>query len=166
MSDGTSLTVIWHDRPHAHLSLNTEVVPWCKPLLDAGETIVATFQLQEEARSLGQNKFYWRDILRTISQQALIDGIGSDEEGWHYYFKRRLLGYKVVRVRPPGSKRPIYRRELRSTTDLKARRPRTVGEPDPSKYMPDYMEAIMAIAATEFGVSFPADLYQRWEPWR
>lgn len=134
----------------------------CEEMFSRGvERIAATAQEEEDDRSLRQNAFYWGVVLKTISQQALIDGIGSDEDGWHYYFKRRVLGYRVVKVRVPGSKRPVIRRELRSTKDLKARRR---GEADPTKYMPDYLDAVMAIAASEFGVTFPPD--QRWEDYR
>jgi hypothetical protein len=134
----------------------------CEAMFAAGvERIAATAQEEEDDRSLRQNAFLWSFVYKTISAQGLIDGIGSDEEGWHYYFKKRVLGYRVRKVRVPGSKRPVIRRELRSTTELKARRR---GEADPTTYMPDYLDAVMAIAASEFGVQFPAD--QRWETWR
>lgn len=134
----------------------------CEAMFARGvERIAASAQEELDDRTLKQNGFYWGVVLKNISQQATIDGIGSDENGWHYVMKKRVLGYRVVKVRVPGSKRPVIRRELRSTTDLKARRR---GEPDPTKYMPDYLDAVMAIAASEFGVTFPPD--QRWEDYR
>lgn len=134
----------------------------CEEMFARGvERIAATAQEEDDDRTLRQNAFLWGFVYKTISAQALIDGIGSDEKGWHWHFKKRVLGYRVVKIRVPGKKRPLIRRELRSTTDLKARRR---GEPDPTKYMPDYLDAVMSIAASEFGVTFPAD--QSWENWR
>lgn len=151
---------IWIDRQQAGADLNQVVVPWCVERMQLGEKIRARFEVLEDDRTYKQNAFYWSFVLRTISQQGVIDGIGSDEEGWHYYFKKRLLGYVIRKIRVPGSKRPVIRRELRSTTELKARSGR---EADPTRYMPDYLDALMAIAASEFGVHFPAD--RRWETW-
>lgn len=134
----------------------------CEEMFSRGvERIAATAQEEEDDRSLRQNSFYWGYVLKTISAQATINGIGSDEDGWHYFFKRTILGYRVVKTRVPGSKRPVIRRELRSTKNLKARRR---GEADPTKYMPDYLDAVMAKAATEFGVTF--DETKRWEDWQ
>lgn len=53
-----------------------------------------------------------------------------------------MLGYRVLKTRLPGSKRPSITRELRSTKDLKV------------KPMSDYLEKVMAIGAGDFGVTF------------
>lgn len=134
----------------------------CEEMFASGvERIAATAEEEQDARSLQQNAFYWGYVLKTISEQATINGIGSDEDGWHWHFKKTVLGYRVVKYREPGSKRMKVKRELRSTKDLKQRRR---GDPDPTKYMPDYLDAVMAKAATEFGVTF--DATKRWEDWQ
>lgn len=136
----------------------------CEEMFASGvERIAATAQEEQDKRTLRQNAFLWGYVYKTISAQATIDGTGADENGWHLYFKRRLLGYRVTQTRIPGKKRPAIRRELRSTKDLKARRPRTVADPNPAKYMPDYLEAVMSTAGTEFGVTFDAG--RTWENW-
>lgn len=106
--------------------------------------------MHEDDRSLRQNKFLWSYVYRQISHQAVIDGIGADEDGWHLYFKKRVLGFKVMKTKLPGKKRKSIHRELRSTTKLKV--------PAFSKYL----EQVMAIAATEFGVTFGD---AKWETW-
>jgi hypothetical protein len=139
-----------------------QLAPFCKHLWANGvDRISLKAEPEEDARSVQQNAFLWAFVYKSISQQALINGIGSDENGWHYYFKRRVLGYRVLKTRVPGSKRPVIRRELRSTKDLKARRR---GDQDPTKYMSDYLDEVMSIAASELGVQFAAD--QRWEDWK
>lgn len=160
MSDETLHLIL--DEATAGQMVAQHLAPFCKRLWLAGHPRVAlTAAPEEDDRSLRQNAFLWSFVYKTISAQATIDGIGSDEQGWHYYFKRRVLGYRVRRIKVPGQKRPSITRELRSTKDLKHRRR---GDPDPTKYMPDYLDAVMAIAATEFGVQFPAD--KRWEDWK
>lgn len=159
MSDNTLRLIL--DEATAGQMVAHHLAPFCKRLWLAGYPRVAvTAEPEEDDRSLRQNSFLWGFVYKTISAQATIDGIGSDENGWHYYFKRRVLGYRVTRIKVPGQKRPSITRELRSTTELKQRRR---GDQDPKKYMPDYLDCVMAIAATEFGVHFPAD--KRWETW-
>lgn len=114
--------------------------------------LVVTIREQEDQRSLQQNAFYWGFVLKQISAQATIGGIGSDENGWHYFFKKTVLGYRITRTKVPGSKRPVIRRELRSTQGLSV------------KAMSKYLEEVMAKAATEFGVTFPDKRWEDWQP--
>lgn len=147
-----SLAAVWSDPQQAGVNLNRQVVPWCKERMAEGKRIVARFEVEEDFRSLQQNAFLWGFVYKQISAQALIDGIGADENGWHYYFKRRVLGYRVTKTKVPGAKRPVIRRELRSTKGLKVRP------------MSKYLEEVMAIAATEFGVTFPDKRWEDWQP--
>lgn len=128
-----------------------EVLPYIGEQLRSGRRLVVKVEEAEDERSLKQNAFMWGYVLKTIKTQAVIDGIGADENGWHLYFKRRLLGYRAVKVKVPGKKRPSITRELRSTTGLSV------------KKMSEYLDKVMAIAATEFGVTFDG---RRWEDWQ
>lgn len=159
MTDALRLTLVTPEQ--AGRAVSAQLVPFCRALWQDGERVSLVAQREEDARSLQQNAFYWAFVLKTISEQAVIDGIGATDEGWHLYFKRRVLGYKVSLVKLPGKKRKSITRELRSTTDLKQRRR---GDPDPKRYMTDYLDAVMAIAATEFGVTFDAG--RSWENWQ
>jgi hypothetical protein len=156
----SELRGIWTDPEQAGRHFAEKVRPFCREQWAQGKRLAVVIAEAEDQRSLQQNGFYWGFVLRTISRAATVDGIGADENGWHYYFKRRVLGYRVTKTKVPGSKRPVIRRELRSTTELKQRKGQ---EPNPAKYMPDYLDAVMAIAATEFGVTF--DPGKRWEDW-
>lgn len=148
----TELRAVWTGPEQAGKHFAEKVRPFCREQWAQGRQLAVHICEAEDQRSLQQNAFYWAFVLKTISRQATIDGIGSDENGWHYYFKRRVLGYRVTKTKVPGSKRPVIRRELRSTTDLKV------------KPMSTYLEKVMAIAATEFGVTF--DPGKSWEDWQ
>lgn len=142
MSEATFYAEL-HEPQQAHALV---VRGWevAKTNIAAGRPMVVEFKLLEETRAIRLNKEYWGYVLRPISEQAQMDGIGADAEGWHYYYKKMFLGYVFRKVRVPGSKRPIVRRELRSTTDLTNRE------------MREYMEQVRAHAATTFAVMFPA----------
>lgn len=114
-----------------------------KPRLEAGERLWLGVQPLEDARDLQRNREYWGYVLRPISEQAQVDGIGSTAEGWHDYYRLMFLGYEFTKVRLPGKKRPSVRRALKSTTTLS------------NRAMREYMEQIRAHAATTFGVTFP-----------
>lgn len=145
------LRVELHDKAQGRQVVTARLLPWLGQQLEAGREIEIVAREIEDNRSHKQNAFLWSYVLKTISAQAVIGGIGSDEEGWHYYFKRRLLGYRVLKHRVPGTKRPSIRRELRSTKDL------TV------KQMSDYLDQVMATAATDFGVTFEIKDWQSYE---
>lgn len=149
----TSFSALVNSRESAHQAAlrGYEVA---KALIEDGKQVLFRVSEEEETRSLRVNAFYWGYVLKTISQQAVIGGIGADEEGWNKYFKRRVLGYRVIKTRMPGSKRPSITRELRSTKDLKV------------KPMSDYLEQVMAIGASDFGVTFEIKDWQSYEGYR
>jgi hypothetical protein len=151
MSD-TALRLTLINGEQATRAVSAQLVPFCRALWRAEKRVSLVAQEEEDARSLQQNAFYWSFVLKQISQQATIDGIGADENGWHYWFKKTILGYRVTKTKVPGSKRPAIRRELRSTAKLK------VGP------MSKYLDAVMAKAATEYGVTFEDG--KRWEDWQ
>lgn len=146
-----ALRVELHNAEQGRAVVSQRLLPWIGEQIALGREVEVIARELEDNRSHKQNAFLWSYVLKTVSQQAVIGGIGSDEEGWHYYMKRRLLGYRVVKTRIPGSKRLSIRRELRSTKDL------TV------KQMSDYLDKVMATAATEFGVTFEMT---RWEDYQ
>lgn len=106
--------------------------------------MAVTVEPEEDARSLQRNREYWGYVLRPISEQAQINGIGATAEGWHEYYRKMFLGYDFIKIREPGKKRMTVRRVLKSTTDLSERA------------MRKYLEQVRAHAATTFGVTFPA----------
>jgi len=145
-----SLTIIMREPQQGHVAL-TQGWQWAKAQTMAGNPVVAHFRLLEDERSLKQNAFYWGWVLKCIASQAKVNGIGADADGWHWFYKKECLGYRRVKVKKPGSLRPSYRRELRSTSNLKVK-PFSV-----------YLEKVMAHAATTYGVEFDG---RRWEDWK
>jgi hypothetical protein len=156
------LVLVVSDIAEARAALVHKVPNFMRNLWKRHARIRLTVSADEDDTSVAQFRFYWGFVLKTISQQALVNGFGAQADGWHLFYKKLILGYQIRKVQMPGKKEPEIVRELKSTTALKARR--DGGEADPSKYMPDYLEAVMAHAAKTHGVQFPAD--QRWEDWR
>ena len=148
-----ALTAVWSSPEQAKASLERTVGPWCRTQWAAGVARLAvTVQPEADLRSVQQNAFMWAFVLKTISEQAQLEGIGATADGWHLYYKRMFLGYKVSKVKVPGKKRPSITRELRSTTKLSV--------PKMSKYL----EQVMAHASTTFGVAFEDG--KKWEDWQ
>ena len=140
----SELRVQWADPEQAGVSFSRVVRPWCHEQWKAGKQIAVHLCELEAARSAERNREYWGYVLRPISEQAQIAGIGALPEGWHDYYRKLFLGYEFTKVKEPGKKRPSVKRALKSTTKLSERAMRT------------YCEQVRAHAATTFGVSFPA----------
>jgi hypothetical protein len=143
MSD--ALQVLWPNPQVAAASMSEKVAPWCRSHMAAGRRVVASFELEDDANWLQRLRGYWGYILRPISEQALIEGVGATPEGWHLYYKRMFLGYEFQRVRLPGSKRVTVRKVLRSVSKLAKN----------GKKFNEYAEKVRAHAASTFGVTFP-----------
>jgi hypothetical protein len=127
-----------------HARLTSQGWPWAKSQLTAGRQVVVEFKLLEDDRSEQRNREYWGFVLRPISEQAQVAGMGATPDGWHDYYRLMFLGYEFRKVKMPGAKRPSVRRSLKSTTKLSERAMRL------------YCEQVRAHAATTFGVTFPA----------
>ncbi len=149
MSD-QRLVVRWTNPQQANATLYGQIVPFAKPLLMAGHQLTVEIRIAEDQRSIQQNRFYWKACLEQISQQAKLDGVGFLPEGWHWYMKRKFLGYRFKKVMIPGNKRVSIIRELRSTTGLSV------------KKMSDYLDKVQAHAAQDLGVEF---IEQNWQQW-
>lgn len=105
-----------------------------------------TFAEVRESKTERQGRFYWGPVLTQIAAQAPGNWT---PDAWHEAFKRTILGYEIVKVRVAGRKRPTIYRRLRSTTDL------TV------KQMSEYLDQVLATAATDLGVAFDLDPVER-----
>lgn len=148
----TALHTVFVSPEQAKACIHNVVAPYCREKWQQGvERLAVTVMPQEDARSLQQLRFYWGVVLKEISEQARIDGKGATPDGWHLYFKRKLLGYKFTKTVLPGKKRPSVTKELRSTRGLSV------------KAMSNYLEQVIAEAVTDFGVQFSE---RRWENYR
>lgn len=148
-----ALHTVFLNPEQAKKAISGQIAPYCKNLWAQGiDQLAVTIQPLEDQRSIQQNRYYWGFLLKHVSEQAKVNGIGATPEGWHLYFKKELLGYEFTKVREPGKTRKTVRKELRSTTGLSV------------KKMAEYMQKVEAMAATEFGVQFPSDI--NWENYR
>lgn len=143
-AESVSFSHILTNPVQAHQVLTDKVWPLVKAHTIAGTQLVVKVESLEESRSIQRNKEYWGYVLRPISEQAQINGIGATTDGWHDYYRLMFLGYEFTKHRLPGAKRPSVRRQLKSTTKLSERAMRT------------YLEQVRAHAATTFSVTFPS----------
>lgn len=96
----------------------------------------------EDDRTSRANRFYWGVVLKTIAGHCFVNGERYSADAWHELFKREFLGYSVKRIQVAGRKKKQVIRRLRSTSDLKVRA------------FSQYLEKIMAYAATELGLEW------------
>ncbi|WCM21385.1 recombination protein NinB [Paraburkholderia bryophila] len=104
---------------------------------EKGEPLRVIVTAEERQRNAQQNRFYWGAVLKSISEQAWVDGRQYDKDTWHEYFAR-MFGVCEELTLPDGE--IITRRK--STTLM------SVGE------FTGYLDSIQAHAAAELGVQF------------
>lgn len=138
------IEVIGYNAQQTHQAITEQVWPLAKAHNMAGSPVVITCKTLESVRSIQRNREYWGFVLKPISEQAQLGGMGATVDGWHDWYRLMFLGYEFRSVRLPGKKRPSVRKALKSTTKLS------------EKAMREYCEKVRAHAATTFGVEFPA----------
>jgi hypothetical protein len=147
MNDRQTRVVSTREQAHAAAMQAYSIA---KLLIQDGRRAMISVCEEEDDRSLKQNKFYWGPCLGEISHQAKLNGVGFDEDGWNWYFKRKFLGYRFKKVMVPGNKRVSVIKELISTKDLSVRK------------MSTYLDKVQAHAATDFGVEFSCPNWVQW----
>jgi hypothetical protein len=70
--------------------------------LTAGEPLRIEVTQRGDKRSAEQNKRYWA-LLRSISEQAWVDGRRFDSETWHELFRRQYIGTEEINL-PDGTR--------------------------------------------------------------
>lgn len=136
-----ALDIVVATRQGAHAAA-TGLYTVAKHLIADGKRVRIRAEEAQDDRSVQQNRFYWGVVLAEVSEQAAINGQRWTAEAWHELFKRQFLGYSIRKVAVAGRKRKTVIRALRSTTDLKVRP------------MSEYLERVIAFAATELSVEF------------
>jgi hypothetical protein len=96
--------------------------------------------------TLRQHRFYRGVVLAQIAEQA--PG-GWTRDAYHELFRREVLGSEQVRVQVAGRPRPTVYQRLRSTADLSV------------KQMSDFIDQVIALAVTTWGVEFRFDADER-----
>lgn len=146
-----ALHLQWNSLDQAGASIRAQFLPYVEKNLREGLCLAITVEELEDARTIQQNRFMWGVVLKEISEQATVGGIGATPDGWHLFMKRKFLGYAFKKTKLPGAKRPSVTRTLRSTKGLSV------------KKMSVYLEEVIACAVTDFNVAFSVP---KWEQYR
>ena len=144
-----ALDVIVSTREGAY-RVATQAYERAKMLISDGKEVRIRTEEAEDERSLKQNAFMWAVVLREMSEQARINGERFTAEAYHELMKRMFLGYEFKRITIAGRKRKAVSKQLRSTTRLSVKR------------MSDYLDKVMAFAATDLGVVFSETKWERY----
>lgn len=112
-----------------------------KKMAEAGKPLRLIVTASDTKRNNEQNKRYWGFVLRTIADQAWVDGQQYNTDTWHEYFARKFGVCEDMKL--PGGE-IITRRK--STTEM------TVSD------FTEYMTHVESYATQELGVKFEAQI--------
>jgi hypothetical protein len=136
----------------AHQALAQYAWPWAKEQLRQGRELVAEFRLLEDVITDAQRGYLHTVVFPEIAQFA--PGPKHDWRVWKEFFRESFLGFKVVTsVNPITGKKTRLRHRV-STEDLGVRA------------YAEYIDRIIAFAATELGVTVSEPLPPHLRPQR
>ena len=96
-----------------------------------------------------QRRFLHGPVLGQIVEQAKADGQRFVMAVWKEYYRAKFLGFRWEHYKLPGQKKATPRKVRVSTEDLSV------------KQYSEYIDKVLADAATEFGVVFDLDPAER-----
>lgn len=108
-----------------------------KAYIERGTPIRLIVTTEERRRTPEANAFYWGVVLRTISEQAWVNGNQFTPDTWHEYYAEQYCPRVEVTL-PSGE---IFSRR-KSTSDMT------------QKEFADYVTRVQANAASEHAVEF------------
>jgi len=129
-----------HNPEQARAVLARQALPWVGEQLKQGRELVAEFRLLDDDITDKQRAYLHGVVLKEIAQQAVVDGRRFPMKVWKEHFRKEWLGHRTVTHTNPLTGRKSRRRERISTEDLGVRR------------MAEYIDRVIAFAATELGV--------------
>ena len=129
-----------HTPDQARAVLKSHTLPWVGQQLEQGRALVAEFRLLEDDITDKQRKYLHGVVLTEIAQYARPGDQQFPMPVWKEHFRAEFLGFKVVTSINPLTGRKHRRRQRVSTEDLGIRA------------MAEYIDQIIAYAATELGV--------------
>lgn len=143
-----------HNPEQARAALTKGMLPWLGQQLEQGHALVLEARLLDDDITDKQRAYLHGVVLAEIAQQAVVDGRRWPMAVWKEHFRREFLGHRVVTVINPMTGRKSRRRERISTEDLGVRR------------MAEYIDRIIAFAATDLGVAVSEPLPPELRPGR
>lgn len=143
-----------HDAEQAHQTLSRYAWPWAKEQMRQGRELVAEFRLLEDDITDKQRAYLHAVVLTEIAQFARPGGVQHDMKTWKEYFRSEWLGFKTVSGTNPITGKKTRKRVRISTEDLGVRR------------LAEYIDRIIAFAATDLGVQVSEPLPPELRPGR
>lgn len=128
--------------------------PWAKEQLRQGRALVAEYRLLDDAITQEQRGYLHGVVLTEIAQLARPNGQQFPMKVWKEHFRSEFLGFEVVTCVNPLTGRKSRRRVRVSTEDLGVRR------------LAEYIDRVIAYAATELGVQVSEPLPPHLRPQR
>lgn len=131
-----------------------EAWPWVREQLRQGRAMVAKYELLEDDITTAQRGFLHAVVLTEISRFARVNGQQFPMKVWKEHFRSEFLGFEVVTCINPFTGRKSRRRVRISTEDLGVRA------------MAEYIDRVIAFAATDLGVQVSEPLPPELRPAR
>jgi hypothetical protein len=138
----------------AREALRAGALPWIGEQLKQGRELVGEFRLLDDAITQEQRAYLHAVVLTEIAQFARPNGQQFPMKVWKEHFRQEFLGFKVVSTVNPLTGRKSRRRVRVSTEDLGVRG------------MANYIDRVIAFAATELGVTVSEPLPAHLRPQR
>jgi hypothetical protein len=124
----------------ARAILTAAALPWIGEQLKAGRHLVMELKLWEDDITQKQRAYLHAVVLTEIAQYARPNGQQYPMPVWKEHFRKEWLGFKTATTINPITGKKSRRRVRVSTEDLGIRA------------MAEYIDRIIAFAATELGV--------------
>lgn len=136
-------------------ALKQGALPWIGEQLKQGRELVGEFRLLDDAITEAQRGYLHGVVLTEIAQFARVNGGQQFPMAvWKEWYRSEFLGFKVVTSINPFTGKKVRRRVRISTEDLGVRG------------MIDYIDRVIAHAATELGVTVSEPLPPHLRPQR
>ena len=129
-----------HTPDQGHQAVAKSLWPWARQQLEQGRALVLECRLLEDDITDKQRRYLHGVVLTEIALYARPNGQQFPMPVWKEFFRSQFLGFKVVTSINPLTGRKHRRRQRVSTEDLGIRA------------MAEYIDRIIAFAATELGV--------------
>lgn len=146
------LRVHLHNPQQAHAELAQRAWPWVKDQTGQGRALCAEFRLLDDVITNEQRGYLHGVVLRDIAAFARPGGVQHDMKTWKEYFRSTWLGFKVVTSIDPFTLKKSRRRVRVSTEDLGVRK------------LAEYIDRIIAFAATDLGVEVSEPMPKHLRP--
>jgi hypothetical protein len=149
------LRVELREPDQARMVLRATALPWVGEQLRQGRELVAEFRLLDDAITQAQRGFLHGVVLAEIALYARPNGGQTFPMAvWKEWYRSEFLGFKVVTAVDPFTGKKLRRRVRISTEDLGIRA------------MANYIDRVIAHAATELGVVVSEPLPPHLSPQR